>query len=180
MPPPTCRNGCAATTSARMISTNLWRPCVTVSKPSSQPGSQRWKRRLLCQAVPCQIFTGSAGSGSHHKAPLPARVRLAFCFQVSARCGKRRASKERPGQSIIGRHQKGSHNVFIRCSEDPNFEICKRTKSTRAKGKTKPQKRTDGICAVDEKLDVTTADHKVLKVGNVSRGGHRDAVIEAR
>ena len=180
MPPPARRNGFAATTSARMISTNLWRPCVTVSKPSSQPGSQRWKRRLLCQAVPCQIFTGSAGSGSHHKAPLPARVRLAFCFHVSARCGKRRPGKERPGQSIIGRHQKGSHNVFIRCSEDPNFEICKRTKSTRAKGKTKPQKRTDGICAVDEKLDVTTADHKVLKVGNVSRGGHRDAVIEAR
>ena len=67
--------------------------------------------------------------------------------------------------------------MFIRCSEDPNFEICKRTKSTRAKGKTKPQKRTDGICAVAEKLDVTTADHRVLKVGNVSRDGHRDVCI---
>ena len=42
--------------SARMISTNPWRPCVTVSTPSSKTRSHRWKRRVLCQTGPCQTL----------------------------------------------------------------------------------------------------------------------------
>ena len=72
------------------------------------------------------------------------------------------------------REDLGKHNVHTHFPKDRNFEICKRTKITRA-----PCRRRNGE-AVPRALnfgDLTTADHKVLSDKCESRNNHRYAVV---
>ena len=47
---------------------------------------------------------------------------------------------------IIGSHPRGGHNRFTHRPNNPNYEVCiKGQLSTRARCKTEPNKRTDGI-----------------------------------
>ena len=67
--------------------------------------------------------------------------------------------------------------MFSRCAKDPNCQVCKRTKSTRTRCKTEPQKRVDGIVESINCGDLSAADHKLLTVRKESRCGHRNALL---
>ena len=67
------------------------------------------------------------------------------------------------------------HGVFTRVLEDPNCEICKVTKTTRARCKTKPEKRADSLPHVKAFGELSTADHTTLHLECESRVRHRNA-----
>ena len=72
------------------------------------------------------------------------------------------------------REDLGKHSVYTHLPKDRNFEICKRTKITRA-----PCRRRNGE-AVPRAVnfgDFITADHKVLSDNCESRNNHRYAVV---
>ena len=69
------------------------------------------------------------------------RVRLVFCFQISA---MRRISVKKDQAKASSTKKEVTTFVVRRCQ----FRNSQEDKV--ARGKTKPQKRTDGICAVDE------------------------------
>ena len=67
------------------------------------------------------------------------------------------------------REDLGKHNVHTHFPKDRNFEICKRTKNTRApcrrrNGKAVPRAANFG--------DLITADHKVLSVKGINPSPH--------
>ena len=59
----------------------------------------------------------------------------------------------------------------------PNCAVCKKTKSTRARCRRKPQKHVDGIAPSTKFADLITADHKILNAENESRCGHKNGLI---
>ena len=71
----------------------------------------------------------------------------------------------------------GKHNYFIHFSKDPNCEVCKRTKVTRAPCKRNPDDRSHRVEIAERFGDVITADHKVLHEEQLH---HRYAVVHAR
>ena len=81
MPPPARRNGCVATTSARICAKDIDKSLATLreslnARQSASVSSVETKSVVSDRPLP--NFTGSAGSGSHHKASRPARVRVGF------------------------------------------------------------------------------------------------------
>ena len=56
-------------------------------------------------------------------------------------------------------------------------EVCKKTRTTRARCRIKPEKREDGIAPSTKFGDLITVDHKILNVENGSRCGHKNAPI---
>ena len=52
-----------------------------------------------------------------------------------------------------------------------------RRQTTRARCKTEPKKRVDGIALSTTFGDLITADRKILNVENESRSGHKKALI---
>ena len=72
------------------------------------------------------------------------------------------------------RQDLGKHNLHTHFLKDRNFEICKRTKITRA-----PCRRRNGeaVPRADNFGDLITADHKVLSDNCESRNNHRYAVV---
>ena len=73
-----------------------------------------------------------------------------------------------------------SHNVLNHCPKDPNCEVFKKTKTTRAKCRIRPKQRVDGIALSTKFGDLITANHKILKVENESRRGHKKRSNRAR
>ena len=66
------------------------------------------------------------------------------------------------------------HSIYSHFPKDRNFEVCLRSKTTRAPRR----RRTGGALPRAEKFgDLITADHKVLSEGGESRDNHRDAVV---
>ena len=55
------------------------------------------------------------------------------------------AKESKSEKGIIGPQPRGNHNVFTHYPKDPNCEVCKMTKTTRARCRIKPKKRVDGI-----------------------------------
>ena len=80
-------------------------------------------------------------------------------------------------KGIIGSQPRGNHNVFTHIPKDPNCEVCKKTKSTRARCRIKPEKRVDGIALSTKFGDLITADYKSRNVENESRCRHRNNLI---
>ena len=72
------------------------------------------------------------------------------------------------------REDLGKHNVHTHLPKDRNFEICKRTKITRA-----PCRRRNGeaVPRAEHFGDLMTADHKVPSDNCESRHNHRHAVV---
>ena len=72
------------------------------------------------------------------------------------------------------REDLGTHSVYTHFPKDRNYEICKRTKITRA-----PCRRRNGeaVPRADKFGDLITADHKVLSDNCESRNNHRYAVV---
>ena len=68
----------------------------------------------------------------------------------------------------------GKHSVYTHFPKDRNWEICKRTKITRA-----PCRRRNGgaVPRAANFGDLITADHKVLSDNCESRNNHRYAVV---
>ena len=68
----------------------------------------------------------------------------------------------------------GKHSVFTHFPEDPNCEICQRTKITRA-----PCRRRIGeaVPRAEKFGDLNTTDHKVLSESCASRNNHRYAIV---
>ena len=68
----------------------------------------------------------------------------------------------------------GKHSIYTHFPKDRNWEICKRTKITRA-----PCRRRNGeaVPRAENFGDLMTADHKVLSEGCESRNSHRYAVV---
>ena len=66
------------------------------------------------------------------------------------------------------------HNLFIHFPEDPNCEICKRTKVTRAACRRNSQSHTLRAAKFG---DIITADHHVLSEGGESRNDQRYAFV---
>ena len=72
------------------------------------------------------------------------------------------------------REDLGKHSVYTHLTEDRNFEICHRTKITRAPCR----RRVGGAVPRAENFgDLITADHKVLSDNCESRNNHRYAVV---
>ena len=72
------------------------------------------------------------------------------------------------------REDLGKHSVYTHFPEDQTFEICKRTKISRA-----PCRRRNGgaVPQAENFGDLVTADHKVLSDKCESRSNHRHAVV---
>ena len=72
------------------------------------------------------------------------------------------------------REDLGKHSVYTHFPKDRNFEICKRTKITRA-----PCRRRNGeaVLRAEKFGGLITADHKVLSDNCESRNNHRYAVV---
>ena len=73
--------------------------------------------------------------------------------------------KESQEQKSIGSHPKGSHYVFTLCPKDPDCDMCRRTKSTRARCNTKSKKSMSEIVRAPKSGDLITADHTIPNVG---------------
>ena len=61
--------------------------------------------------------------------------------------------------------------------KDPNCEVCRRTKVTRAPSKINLDDRADRVKTAETFRDMITADHKVLNEEQQSRLHHRYAVV---
>ena len=72
------------------------------------------------------------------------------------------------------REDLGKHSVYTHFPKDRNWEICQRTKITRA-----PCRRGNGGAAPRAEFfgDLITADHKVLSENCESRNNHRYAIV---
>ena len=81
-----------------------------------------------------------------------------------------RESDPEPVREVVS----GTHSMHTHFPKDPNFEICKRTKITRA-----PCRRRTGklVPRAESFGDLLTVDHKVLSEGCESRNNHRYAVV---
>ena len=68
----------------------------------------------------------------------------------------------------------GKHSVYTHFPKDRNYEICQRTKITRA-----PCRRRIGgaVLRAENFGDLITADHKIVSEGCESRNNHRYAVV---
>ena len=85
------------------------------------------------------------------------------------------SSHEASLEPILKRREDLSeHSVYTHFPKDRNFEICQRTKITRA-----PCRRRDGgvVLRAENFGDLMTADHKVLSEYCESRNNHRYAVV---
>ena len=80
-------------------------------------------------------------------------------------------------EGIIGSQPRGNHNVFTHYPKDLKCEVCKKTKTTRARCRTKTKKCVDKIAPSAEFGAPITADDKILNVENELRCGHKNALI---
>ena len=72
----------------------------------------------------------------------------------------------------------GKHNVFsTHFLQNPNCEVCKLTKITRATCRNSPEARGDRIHHRHKSGNAPTADHKIVDEENESRMQHRHAVV---
>ena len=69
------------------------------------------------------------------------------------------------------------HKLCSHFPEDPNCEVCTRTKLTRAPCRRNPDDRADRIKIAERLGDMVTAHHKVLKEDQESRMHHTYAVV---
>ena len=72
------------------------------------------------------------------------------------------------------REDLGKHNVHTHFPKDRNYEICKRTKITRAPCR---RRNSEFVLRAANFGDLITADHKVLSDNCESRNNHRHAVV---
>ena len=72
------------------------------------------------------------------------------------------------------REDLGKHSVYTHFPKDGNFEICKRTKITRAPCR---RRKSEAVPRAVNFGDLITADHKVLSDNCESRNNHRYAVV---
>ena len=81
--------------------------------------------------------------------------------------------QHRPDRFLCFRSS-GKHNILTHFPKDPNCEICRRTKITRA-----PRKRrvNNDIPRAPKFGDIITADPKVLSEEGESRNNHRYAIV---
>ena len=56
----------------------------------------------------------------------------------------------------------GDHNVFTHCAKNPNCDVCRVTKTSRARCKNRPLKRSDAISRLSSFGDLITGDRKIL------------------
>ena len=85
------------------------------------------------------------------------------------------SSHEASSEPILKRREDlCKHSVYTHFLKDRNFEICQRTKITRA-----PCRRRNGgaVPRAETLGDLITADHKVLSDNCESRDNHRYAVV---
>ena len=68
----------------------------------------------------------------------------------------------------------GKHSVYTHCPNDPNCDICLKTKITRASCR---RRAGTVVPRADKFADLITADHKILSEESESRNGHRYAVV---
>ena len=71
----------------------------------------------------------------------------------------------------------GRHNVFTPFPRDPNCEVCKLTKTTRAPCRNRPDARWDRVHHPQPFEDLLPADHKVLTEENECLLQHSCAVV---
>ena len=84
------------------------------------------------------------------------------------------SSSHEPSLEPVRSVDLGKHSVYTHFPKDRNYEICQRTKITRA-----PCRRRIGrvVPRAENFGDLITADHKVLSEGCESRNNHRHAVV---
>ena len=70
-----------------------------------------------------------------------------------------------------------SHNLFSNFPKDPNCEVCRRTKVTRAPCRRNPDDRADRIQIAEKVGDMITAYHKVLDEDWESRRHYRCTAV---
>ena len=85
--------------------------------------------------------------------------------------GNTLAKDTKSKKGIIGSQPRG--NVFTHFPKDPNCEVCKKTRTTRAGCRLNPMRRVDGGAFSTIFGDVITADNKIQNVENESRCGHK-------
>ena len=78
------------------------------------------------------------------------------------------------GEELRGNLRSGKHSVFIHFPQDPNCDICFKTKMTRASCR---RRAGTVVPRADNVGDLITADHKILSEGSESRNNHRYAVV---
>ena len=62
----------------------------------------------------------------------------------------------------------GDHTVSTHFPKDPNGDLCRMTKTTRARCTSRPLKRADGISQPTSLGDLKIADQKILNLGDGS------------
>ena len=71
----------------------------------------------------------------------------------------------------------GKHNLFAYFPKDPNCEVCRQTKITRAPGKINPEHGADRLQRAEKFGDIIAVDHKILNEENESRLQHWYSVV---
>ena len=87
------------------------------------------------------------------------------------------AKETKSKKGITGSQSRGNHIVFTHYLQDPNCDVCKKTKTSRARCNIKHEKNVDGIALSTKCGDLITEEHNILNVENETKCGHRNALI---
>ena len=118
-----------------------------------------------------------ARSDSKHALVEAQSIAVRLPSVVTDAAGDTLAKDTKSKKGIIGSPQREIHNVFTHYPKDSNCEVCKKTKTTRARCRIKPEMRVDGIAPSTQFGDLITADHKILNVENKSSCGHKNSLV---
>ena len=125
--------------------------CSTASKVT--PAGTHAERQSSCTKKSSLVST-DAGGGSHDKAK-----RVFFLWN----------------EGINDSTPKALHNLFTHCPTDPTCEVCRMTKTTRARCTNRPLERAHGMSRAPSFRDLTTADLKVFSIENEAKNNHQYA-----
>ena len=91
---------------------------------------------------------------------------LALKTKRRPRFGDRKANDSKP---------KGDQHVFTHFPKDPNCQVCRMIKTTRARCKNRPLRRADGISPPTHSENFMTVGRSTLNLEKGSRNAHRNA-----
>ena len=137
-----------------------------------QPFTQGLEERDASSSTP------TAGNDLEHAVVEEQSLDEKFPSVVTDAGGDTLATGTQSKKGVIGSQPRGNHNVLLtHYSKDSNCEVCKKTNTSRARCRTKPEKRVGGIALSTKFGDLITAGHKIQNVGNESGCGHKHALI---
>ena len=125
--------------------------------------------------------SSSTTAAGHRKPSAKAHSDEEMSSSVGSDAGDTLESKLQEKKIIIGSHQEWIHIAFTHYPKGHHWYIyiyiCKITKSTRARCKTRWKKRKRDTKRSEKFGDLITEDHDILIVGNESRCGHAHALV---